>query len=97
MLIANVEFQVTESDVTVAMNVINDVVRSIRNLPGNCVFQALTQPGTKTIVLLQEWQTEAHFNAYLDTQYFKELGEKLKPLMTAPPQSRRYLAEPMTV
>ena len=43
-------------------------------------------------LLYEEWQTLADFDAYRQSDFFKQNGEKLFPMMAQPPDSSYYQA-----
>lgn len=66
----------------------------VRVMPGNLEFRALASyedPGALTV--LHEWADEQSFTAYLASGAFARSGERVRPLMTAAPMSRRFHAE----
>jgi quinol monooxygenase YgiN len=45
------------------------------------------------LTLLHEWEDEASFRGYTDSESFARSGEVLRPMMTGAPISRRFRAE----
>ena len=43
--------------------------------------------------MLHEWIDEASFRAYSDSEAMARSGQVLRPMMTAPPVSRRFSAQ----
>ena len=50
----------------------------------------VTQPNTFT--LYEEWESAEAFNAYKDSDYFKQVGNVVMPLFAEEPQSAYYTA-----
>ncbi|WP_428261646.1 putative quinol monooxygenase [Haliangium sp.] len=46
-----------------------------------------------SFLLYEEWRDQASFEAYRDSQYFTEIGERIRPLLAAPPDSAYYQVE----
>ena len=46
-----------------------------------------------TFLLYEEWQSQTNFDAYKNSDYFKQNGEKLFPMMAEPPDSAYFEAE----
>lgn len=49
------------------------------------------EPGA--FLLYEEWRDREAFEAYRTSAYFTEVGGKLRPLLSAPPDSAYYSAE----
>jgi quinol monooxygenase YgiN len=94
MLIAIVDFEVTKDDRATALAVLLDEVSTVQAIPGCVNFRPFTDPQSQTHVgVLHEWHGDDGFAAYLASPGFAKVGEILRPMMTAPPSSRRYRAE----
>ncbi|WP_421726313.1 putative quinol monooxygenase [Bauldia sp.] len=95
MLIAIVDFHVAAEDRQAAIDFLMDEAPAITAMPGNRGHRVVTNAGTDTHVgLIHEWETPDAFAAYLASPVFSRSGETLRPMMTAPPTSRRLVAEP---
>ena len=46
-------------------------------------------------LLYEEWASEANFNAYKESDYFEQNGQKLFPMMSDKPDSAYFQAEIM--
>ncbi len=46
-----------------------------------------------TFLLYEEWQSQANFEAYKNSDYFKQNGQKLFPMMVEPPDSAYFEAQ----
>lgn len=94
MLIAIVDFKVTPADRDTALNTLLDEVKTVQEISGCLNFRPFTDPQSKTHVgALHEWENEEGFATYLASDGFKAVGGRLRPMMTAPPISRRFHAE----
>jgi len=93
MLIALLDLHTTPADRTTALAQLDDEREEIRAMPGNLgfrVFAARDDDGGVTVI--HEWADEPSFAAYLSSEAFERSGTVLRPLMTAPPVSRRFRA-----
>jgi quinol monooxygenase YgiN len=93
-LIAIVEFSTSDADRDVAVAQLEGEQPIVRTMPGCIGFRVFPSPERNTdITVLHEWVDQAAFDAYLASEAFARSGEVLRPMMTAPPSSRRYRAE----
>lgn len=46
-------------------------------------------------ILYEEWESQANFDAYRTSEYFKARGGQLFPLMDGTPDSQYYQADPI--
>ena len=93
MLIAVLDLRTTPAARTTALAQLDDERDEIRAMPGNLdfrVFAARDDDGGVTVI--HEWADEPSFAAYLSSEAFERSGAVLRPLMTAPPVSRRFRA-----
>lgn len=91
MLIALVEFQVTPADRRAALRVLMDEAAAVRAMPGNRRFLPALDPASPSgLTIYHEWDDPAGFAAYTAGPGFAAAGRALRPLMTAPPLSRRF-------
>ena len=51
--------------------------------------------GGDNFTLYEEWATQADFDAYKQSDYFKQLNDVFAPLVAAKPESHYYTAEPI--
>lgn len=94
MILAIIDFQVAASDRPAALRVLAEDGRSAAAMPGNLAFRVYTDAGSDTHVgLMHEWQDIRTFDAYLASPGFAQVGTILRPMMTAPPTSRRLVTE----
>ncbi len=96
MIVAIVDFHVKAEDQQKALDVLLSEARGVRANSENLTYRPHSNPEDPTHVgVVHEWQSETGFAAYLASDGFKRMGEVLFPLMTQPPSSRRYTAEPI--
>jgi quinol monooxygenase YgiN len=66
----------------------------VRSMPGCVGFRVFPSAEADTdITVVHEWTDQSAFADYLASEAFARSGEVLRPLMTAPPSSRRFRAE----
>ncbi|MGG6897918.1 putative quinol monooxygenase [Rhizobium sp. BR 315] len=94
MLIAIVDFIVApENRDAVVARLLQDS-EAIRAMEGNLAFSPYVDPvNEKAVRIWHEWRDVEHFRAYTASEIFKQLGLVLRPLMKAPPVSRRMISE----
>jgi quinol monooxygenase YgiN len=94
MLIAILDFDVAPADSGAALKHLLTEAPEVREMKGNIAFRPYVDPliGTR-ITLVHEWESREDFAAYLASPAFLRSGDKLRPLMTAPPVSRRFEAQ----
>ncbi|MGI3168362.1 putative quinol monooxygenase [Pseudooceanicola sp. C21-150M6] len=98
MLIAHLTFTVAPDQRAMAVNTLLAEASTVRSMPGCLTFRPFALPeDATTIGVLHEWDSEEAFNAYLASDAFKNSGTTLRPLMTAPPVSKRFHAERLEV
>ena len=94
MIIAIVDFMVAETDQARALEILAQDGSDATALDGNISFRSFTNAGDASHVgLMHEWDTPEAFETYLASDDFAAIGAKLRPLMTAAPTSRRYVAD----
>ncbi|WP_432840781.1 putative quinol monooxygenase [Dactylosporangium sp. CA-092794] len=94
MLIAILDFRTAAGDRPAALAQLDAERDRIRAMPGNLDFRvyASREDGTR-VAVVHEWQDEAAFAGYLESDAFARSGVVLRPLMTGAPVSRRFHAE----
>jgi quinol monooxygenase YgiN len=66
----------------------------VRAMPGCIDFRVYASSERDTdVTVVHEWIDEASFGAYLESDAFERSGVRLRPLLTAPPVSRRFRVE----
>lgn len=94
MFIAHVQFAVTPKDRQKALDTLLAEAPTVRGQTGCHLFLPFADPADATGVgLIQEWATAEDFARYTGTAGFAEVGQVLRPMMTAAPVSRRFSAE----
>ena len=93
MLIAIVDFTVAPENRPGALAALLAAAPAIRDMTKNLGFQPYLDPvNAGAIRIFHEWQDAASFEVYTASAVFKSLGQVLRPLMIAPPVSRRMKA-----
>jgi len=96
MRIAHLTFTVDTAATQQALATLVAAAPSVRAMPGCQAFIPFADPTVEGgLGLIHEWDSAAAFSAYLASPGFAELNATLRPLMTAPPVSRRFEAEPV--
>lgn len=66
----------------------------VRAMPGCIDFRVYASSEADTdVTVVHEWIDAVSFGAYLQSDAFERSGFRLRPLLTAPPVSRRFRAE----
>jgi quinol monooxygenase YgiN len=47
----------------------------------------------RTFLLYEEWRDQASFEAYRNSEYFAEIGQRIRPLLDGMPDSAYFTAE----
>ncbi len=94
MLIAVLDLRTAPADRAAALAQLEGERDEIRAMPGNLDFRVyLAHDDAEAVAVIHEWADETLFAAYLSSDAFARSGEVLRPLMTAPPVSRRFRAD----
>jgi quinol monooxygenase YgiN len=94
MIIAIVDFHVAAKDRPSALQILAVDGAAAAALPGNLGFRVFSDAGSDTHVgLMQEWEADAAFKAYLASPGFATAGAALRPMMIGTPLSRRFEAK----
>ncbi len=93
MIIAIVDFEVPAIRRAEALEALHKDAAAARQMAGNRGFRIFTNVGSRThLGLIQEWDSQQHFQNYLASDAFAAAGAVLRPMMTAVPVSRRFEA-----
>ena len=93
MLIAILDLRTAPADRATALAQLDGERAGIRAMPGNLDFRVFAaRDDEECVTVIHEWTDEPSFAAYLSSGAFERSGEVLRPLMTAPPVSRRFSA-----
>lgn len=94
MLIAVVDLRTAATDRAAALAQLESERDEIRAMPGNLDFRVYAaREDEEAVAVIHEWTDEPSFGAYLSSEAFVRSGEVLRPLVTAPPMSRRFHAD----
>jgi quinol monooxygenase YgiN len=98
MFVALVDFTVAPSQRDTALKVLLKQVEKVTGMEGCQTFRPYCDPGNEDHVgIIHEWQDEANFDSYLNSDGFARLGAELRPMMTSVPSSRRYVVKQQSV
>jgi quinol monooxygenase YgiN len=93
MFIALLDLHTTAADRAGALAQLDSERDEIRAMPGNLDFRVYAaRDDEEAVAVIHEWTDEPSFAAYLASEAFARSGAILRPLMTAPPRSRRFRA-----
>ena len=92
MFIAVLDLRTAPIDRPVVLAHLDDVREEIRAMPGNLEFRVYAARDEEGVVVIHEWDDERSFADYLATDVFDRSGTVLRPLLSAPPVSRRFRA-----
>lgn len=94
MLIAILDFDTTAADRPAALAQLDNEHDDVRAMPGNVAFRVYASRGDDSrVTVVHEWDDEASFAGYLQSDCFTRSGDVLRPLMTGTPVSRRFRVE----
>jgi quinol monooxygenase YgiN len=94
MLIAVLDLRTTATDRPAVLAQLDSERDEIRAMPGNVDFRVYAARGDdETVAVLHEWADESSFAGYLASEAFTRSGAAIRPLVTAPPVSRRFRAD----
>ena len=94
MLIAVLDLFTTPADRMAALAQLDAERDEIRAMPGNLDFRVYAgRDDEGAVTVIHEWVDEPSFASYLSSEAFERSGTVLRPLMAAPPLSRRFRAE----
>lgn len=94
MFIAILDLRTTAADRPAVRVQLESERPEVRALPG-CVDMRVfdATDDAERLTVLHEWDDEAAFVAYIDSEMFSRSGEVIRPLLTDAPISRRFRAE----
>jgi quinol monooxygenase YgiN len=94
VLIAIVDFSTAASDRPAALAQLDSEHDQVRAMTGNLAFRVYASREDETrITVVHEWDDEASFAGYLESDSLARSGKVLRPIMTGAPVSRRFRAE----
>ena len=93
MLICLLDLRTTAADRDAALAQLDAEREEIRAMPGNLDFRVyVSRDNEEGVSVTHEWTDESSFAAYLASEAFARSNEVIRPLMSAPPVSRRFHA-----
>jgi quinol monooxygenase YgiN len=93
MLIAVLDLRTAAADRPVALAQLDNEKNEIRAMAGNLDFRVYAaRDDEEAATVIHEWADESSFAGYLASDAFARSGAVLRPLVTAPPVSRRFRA-----
>jgi quinol monooxygenase YgiN len=94
MLIAVLDLRTAPTNRPAALAQLDAERDEIRAMPGNLDFRVYADRADDGgVTVIHEWVDEPSFSSYLASEAFDRSGAVLRPLMAAPPRSRRFRAE----
>jgi len=94
MFIAVLDLRTTPADRPAALAQLDSERDEIRAMPGNLDFRVYAaRDDEEAVAVIHEWDDEPSFAGYLASDAFARSGALLRPLVTAPPVSRRFRAD----
>jgi quinol monooxygenase YgiN len=94
VFIAILDFRTAATDRSTALARLDGEGDRVRAMPGNIAFRVYAAREDDTAVaVVHEWDDEASFAGYLESDSFARLGEAIRPMMTGAPVSRRFRAD----
>jgi quinol monooxygenase YgiN len=94
MIIIRVTMSVQAENREKFLELLNQEAKEVRHLEGCVRFNIFEDVSSeKALLLYEEWESLAAFDAYRTSEAFKETGQQLFPLMDGKPDSAYYSAE----
>jgi len=94
MLIAILDFTTAATNRPAALAQLDGERDEVLAMPGSVAFRVHASREDETgITVVHEWDDEASFAGYLQSDAFARSGETLRPIMTGVPVSRRFRAQ----
>lgn len=94
MYLAIVDFTTSAADRPAAIARLESEQATVRAMPGCVDLRVFASSERDTdVTILHEWEDATAFEAYTASAAFARSGAVLRPMMTAPPVSRRFRAE----
>jgi quinol monooxygenase YgiN len=94
MIIIRVTMSVQAENREKFLELLNQEAKEVRQLEGCVRFTIFEDVSSeKALLLYEEWESLAAFDAYRTSEAFKETGQQLFPLMDGKPDSAYYSAE----
>lgn len=94
MFIAILDFDTAAADRPAALAQLDREYEEIRAMPGNLAFRVYaSRQGGTGITVVHEWEDEASFAGYQESDSFARSGTVLRPMMVGSAVSRRFHAD----
>ncbi len=91
MIIALLDLRTAAADRAAALAQLDSEREEIRAMPGNLDFRVYAaRDDDGAVAVIHEWVDEPSFAAYLASDAFARSGALIRPLVIAPPVSRRF-------
>jgi quinol monooxygenase YgiN len=89
-----VDFSTAATDRPAALAELDGERGRVQAMPGSLAFRVYASREDETrATLVSEWEDQASFDAYQNSDSFARLGQVIRPMMTGAPVSRRFQAE----
>lgn len=93
MLVAHVTFTVSAADRERVLQRLAADAAAVRAMPGCLAFVPFADPtAADRLGVMHEWTSAEEFGRYAASPLFARFGADVRPLMAAPPISRRFAA-----
>jgi quinol monooxygenase YgiN len=94
VFIAILDFSTAATDRPAALAQLDAESDEVRSMPGNLAFRVYASREDATrIAVIHEWEDEASFTRYTESDSFARSGAVLRPIMAGTPVSRRFRAQ----
>jgi quinol monooxygenase YgiN len=94
VFIAILDFTTTATDRPAALAQLDAEHDEVRSMPGNLAFRVYASREDATgIAVIHEWDDEASFARYTESDSFARSGVVLRPIIAGTPVSRRFRAQ----
>jgi len=90
-VVIQVDPEAREKFVEIARHEFEQVPQQFEGCERFAYWDSIVNPGE--VLLYQEWASVEDFDRYRGSDYFKQLGEKLFPLLAGKPDAAYYRAE----
>jgi len=91
MLITHVTFSVSIENSPLAIDTLTKEITVVRAMKGCIAFTPFQDPTNEQDVgVIHEWESAEDFAAYVASDSFTKIQKILRPIMVAPPVSKRF-------
>lgn len=96
MIIIHVQVKIKPEKRSKFLEIARQEAEQARTLQGCIRYEWMGDVnGDDTFTVYEEWETQADFDAYKQSDYFKQLNNVFAALVAAAPDSHYYTAKPM--